>query len=61
MSLVSYNGTTACSAWDNSHSDIPVLKLVSGEAGLIPLKLKAKTVKLCSVSASRSLKVVVTI
>lgn len=57
--------TTACSACDNSHSesisDIPVLKLVSGEAGLIPLKLKAKTVKLCSVSASRSLKVVVTI
>ena len=34
---------------------------MSGEAGLIPLKLKAKTVKLCSVSASRSLKVVVTI
>lgn len=34
---------------------------MSGEAGLIPLKLKAKTVKLCSVSASRSLKVVVNI
>ena len=34
---------------------------MSGEPGLIPLKFNTKTVKLCSVSASRSLKVVVTI
>ena len=55
------HATTECSALDELHSYIPVLKLVSGDAELIPLKLKAKTVKLCSVSASRSLSVVVTI
>ena len=53
--------TTACSTLDELHSYTPVLKLVAGDTELIPLKLKAKTVKLCSVSASRSLRVVVTI
>ena len=55
------HATTACSALDELHSYKPVLKLVSGDAELIPLKFNAKAVKLCSVSASRSLKVVVTI
>jgi len=39
---------------------IPVLELVRTEAGLSPLKLTAKSVKLYSVSASRSLRVSVT-
>ena len=56
-----YSCTPACSGLDELHSYKPVLKLLTGDAELIPLKFKAKTVKLCSVSASRSLKVVVTI